>query len=49
MKVAQAGPGVPAYWGRVRVKAEYWPDYGITSASTFTSIQVKIETCIISI
>ena len=24
-----------------RVKAEYWPDYGITSASTFTSIQVR--------
>ena len=32
-----------------RVKAEYWPDYGITSASTLTSIQVKIATCIISI
>ena len=26
-----------------RVKAEYWPDYGITSASTFTSIQVRLR------
>ena len=26
-----------------RVKAEHWPDYGITSASTFTSIQVRLR------
>ena len=26
-----------------RVKAEYWPDYGLSSASTFTSIQVRLR------